>query len=318
MVNTVQGWTGLPMRSKCLKYDVPSSTCIPLGANGKQQYGPISYKNGDGYTMVATSESGTVTYTLTFTEFNKTEKDAFGNDRNLEKFRTAADSTLTKDVYGSSDYLPHFSALLAPTPRHAIVTPVASALPFGPPTGAPFHTTSHLSCSAVRRQRHILRPREPRRRLHARLRARLPQANWTVPLSPSLSRSVSPSLPRSLSLSLFPSLPPSLPPSLSLPLPSPAPHLLPIQPSPLSLISLSLSLSRARARVLEHMNTLFYYSNHSDYALLPFPVLHTLASALSQPETECQRDTRCPPLPSMRPTCTAGEIGPMARPPYWG
>jgi hypothetical protein len=103
MVNTVQGWAGLPMRSKCLKYEVPSSTCIPLAATGKQQWGPISYKNGDGYTTVTTtSETGINTITVTFTEFNKTQKDAFGNDRSLESFRVAATSTLTKDFYGSS------------------------------------------------------------------------------------------------------------------------------------------------------------------------------------------------------------------------
>ncbi len=112
MVNTVQGWAGLPMRSKCLKYDVPSSTCIPLGATGKQQWGPISYQKEAGFTT-SQSGAGPVTYTVTFTEFNKTKVDDFGISRRLESFRTAAASTLTKDFYGSPNYLPH-SLLLLP------------------------------------------------------------------------------------------------------------------------------------------------------------------------------------------------------------
>ena len=91
------------MKSKCLKYEIPSSTCIPLSTRGKHQWGPISYQNGDGYTsaQATNTDTGTTTVTVTFTEFNKTKKDEFSIDRNLETFRVAEDSTVTKDFYGS-------------------------------------------------------------------------------------------------------------------------------------------------------------------------------------------------------------------------
>ncbi len=104
MVNKTQGWVGLPMKSKCLKYDAPSSTCIPLGQIGKQQWGPIAYQEGNGYTTTvtySTSQPIITTNIVTTSNFNRTKTDTDGKELPLEAYRTADDNILTKDIYGT-------------------------------------------------------------------------------------------------------------------------------------------------------------------------------------------------------------------------
>ena len=89
-MNRTQGWVGLPMISKCLNYNVPSSTCTLLTAD-KQQRGPISYVTGDPYNITSTTlASGVDQVTVNPIPFATTKADAFGVPRPLQARRAAA------------------------------------------------------------------------------------------------------------------------------------------------------------------------------------------------------------------------------------
>ena len=104
-INETKGWAGLPMKSKCLKYDIPSSACFPLSSVGKEQWGPIAYQCGKGYeTSQAVSMAGDkqiTTVTVSFMEFNKTKIVSFGNEQRAETYRTSCTDSLRKDFYST-------------------------------------------------------------------------------------------------------------------------------------------------------------------------------------------------------------------------
>jgi hypothetical protein len=90
------------MKSKCLKYDIPSSACFPesSGTVGKEQWGPIAYQYGDGYEMSVASDNTITSYTVTNNPFNKTKTDSFGKEHNAETYRIRGEQALSKDFYG--------------------------------------------------------------------------------------------------------------------------------------------------------------------------------------------------------------------------
>ena len=104
---TLQGLAGLPMKSKCLKYNRPSSTCVwPYFINQEVlRYGPVAYQDGVGFTLSYSDSGGNgkTTITLQQVPYNSTKVDEFGVARSLEDFRVPSLSinTMPKDVYGT-------------------------------------------------------------------------------------------------------------------------------------------------------------------------------------------------------------------------
>ena len=104
-MNRTQGWVGLPMKSKCLNYNVPSSTCVPLNILEKQQWGPIDYVEGEPYDYKPeSSESKSTEYRLWVKPFQTNYNDSFGVLRPLQSYRTipAQSNVLSADFYGQS------------------------------------------------------------------------------------------------------------------------------------------------------------------------------------------------------------------------
>ena len=92
MVNLTQGWVGLPMASKCLNYNVPSSTCTPLDLVERQQWGPFPYVTGDPFNVSQTTANGVTHTILTPVPYKSTTTDPFGLARTLQANRSAAPS----------------------------------------------------------------------------------------------------------------------------------------------------------------------------------------------------------------------------------
>lgn len=88
------------MKSKCLKYDIPSSACFPVLSVGKEQWGPIAYEYGDGYEASQNIAEDKITNTITKKDFNKTKTDLFGKEHNTETYRIRSEGALSKDFYG--------------------------------------------------------------------------------------------------------------------------------------------------------------------------------------------------------------------------
>jgi hypothetical protein len=103
-INNTKGLAGLPLRSKCMNYKVPSTTCAPVGLGASVQlWGPFNYVTGKGYNL-STSVSTTTTHTFTGIPFSTTMEDDFRIPRPLQSYRVndpAKSSLITQDFYGS-------------------------------------------------------------------------------------------------------------------------------------------------------------------------------------------------------------------------
>ena len=102
-VNETKGWAGLPMKSKCLTYQIPSTTCVPLSLLEKQQWGPFPYVAGQGFNYTASSAGSKTTVTFTTIPFVSTATDSFGVRRPLQDYRTlsSSPSVPSRDFYGA-------------------------------------------------------------------------------------------------------------------------------------------------------------------------------------------------------------------------